>query len=211
MNQILEVNFKKNNKNNNKNIFKILFTFSMLLLLILIVLIVFNINNLINNQKLSDKLLENYNISNLYSYTNLTTNLNNNTDSQNSTEIFGIIKIPKINIKYTIYSTLSDEQLKISPCKFYGSNPLYNGNICIAGHNYNNSIFFSNIDKLDANDEICIYYMNIKFIYYVTNKYEVNENDLSPIYNYDRNSKELTLVSCNNLNKNRIIIKAKQK
>ena len=44
-----------------------------------------------------------------------------------------------------------------------------------------------------------------------TNKYEVNENDLSPIYNYDRNSKELTLVSCNNLNKNRIIIKAKQK
>ena len=81
MNQILEVNFKKNNKNNNKNIFKILFTFSLLLLLILIVLIVFNINNLINNQKLSDKLLENYNISNLYSYTNLTTNLNNNTDS----------------------------------------------------------------------------------------------------------------------------------
>ena len=126
-------------------------------------------------------------------------------------KVEGIIEIPKINIKYTIYSTLSDEQLKISPCKFYGSNPLYNGNICIAGHNYNNSIFFSNIDKLDANDEICIYYMNIKFIYYVTNKYEVNENDLSPIYNYDRNSKELTLVSCNNLNKNRIIIKAKQK
>lgn len=72
-------------------------------------------------------------------------------------------------------------------------------------------MFFSNIDKLNINDKIYIYYLNLTFSYYITEKYEVNENDLSPIYNYDKNSKELTLIACNNLNKNRIIVKARQK
>ena len=40
--------------------------------------------------------------------------------------------------------------------------------------------------------------------------YEVKYDNLSPIFDYDKNSKELTLVTCNNLNSNRIILKAKQ-
>ena len=72
-------------------------------------------------------------------------------------------------------------------------------------------MFFSNIDKLQNGDEIYIYNNNgFKCIYKVFGKYEVKENDLSPIYNYNKNEKTLTLITCNNLNNNRIIIKAKQ-
>ena len=41
------------------------------------------------------------------------------------------------------------------------------------------------------------------------NKYEVDETDTSPInYNY-KNVYELTLITCNNFNNNRIIVKAR--
>ena len=70
-------------------------------------------------------------------------------------------------------------------------------------------MFFSNIDKLQKDDEIYIYDNNgFKYIYAITENYEVKENDLSPIYNYNKNEKTLTLITCNNLNNNRIIIKA---
>ena len=45
----------------------------------------------------------------------------------------------------------------------------------------------------------------------VAKNYEVKEDDLSPISNYNHNEKTLTLITCNNLNNNRFIIKAKQK
>lgn len=50
-----------------------------------------------------------------------------------------------------------------------------------------------------------------KYIYFVYNIYEVKESDLSPIFDYEQNERTLTLVTCNNLNLNRIIVKAKQK
>ena len=130
----------------------------------------------------------------------------------NNNNIFGIIEIPKINIYYPIFSNINDNLLKIAPCKFYGNNLDKNDNICIAGHNYNNSLFFSNIVLLSTNDEIYIYNNEgRKYIYYVSEMYEVKYNDLSPVFDYNKNSRELTLITCNNLNSNRIIVKAKQK
>ena len=125
---------------------------------------------------------------------------------------FGIIEIPKINLYYPIFSTLSEELLKIAPCKFYGNAPSQNGNICIAGHNYHNSSFFSQLSALSQNDEIYLFDTNgIKYIYLVYDIYEVKSSDLSPIYNYKKNSKILTLLTCDNSGFNRIIIRAQQK
>ena len=45
--------------------------------------------------------------------------------------------------------------------------------------------------------------------YYVYKIYEVNENDLSCIIQENINSRELTLITCNNYSKGRIIVKAK--
>ena len=83
-------------------------------------------------------------------------------------------------------------------------------NLCIAGHNYDNTKFFSNIASLENRDEIFIYnQVGTKFIYSVFNKYEVDDNDLSPIEKDYRDGNELTLITCNNLNQHRIVVKAK--
>jgi sortase A len=124
---------------------------------------------------------------------------------------FGIIEIPKINLYYPVFSYLTEDLLKISPCKFYGDTPDINGNICIAGHNYDNSLFFSKLSTLSPNDEIYIYNNNIQYTYFVYDIYEVAESDLSPVLNYEPNQKTLTLITCNNFNLNRIILKAQQK
>ena len=156
-------------------------------------------------EKISKQLTSNYNLSHLYS------NIETEKKEDTSNKIFGTIEIPKLAINYPIFSNLTEEELKIAPCKFYGDSLDNNGNICIAGHNYDNGKFFSNLILLSRDDIINIYSNNIKYTYTVVSKYEVSYNDLTPIFEYDSNRKNLTLVTCNNLNGNRIIIKATQK
>lgn len=208
MNQILNTKLKKKRKLN-KNFFKFQFTISILISFILICMIIYYIFTLKKKEKISNNLIGNYNIYKLYSNGSQEDYVEEKEQAEN--EIFGIIEIPKIGIRYPIFSYLNEELLKISPCKFYGESPKVNGNICIAGHNYNNSMFFSNISLLNKNDEIYLYdNSNNKYVYTIFNLYEVKESDLSPIFDYNQSSKELTLITCNNINQNRFIIKAKQ-
>ena len=207
MNQILVTSFNNKREKENKKIFKVQFVISIAIIIFAICFFIYYLYSLKTSENFSKKIISNYNISTLYS----SNKKNNETQSSAENSIFGIIEIPKINIYYPVFSFLSEENLKVSPCKLYGTNLNENTNICIAGHNYNNDMFFSNIDKLQNGDEIYIYNNNgFKYIYKVFGKYEVKENDLSPIYNYNKNEKTLTLITCNNLNNNRIIIKAKQ-
>ena len=206
MNQILYAKIK----NKHKTFFKIQFIISIIILIILIGSIFYYMLFLQKKEKLANNLIGNYSIYQLYSnYSkhNTSDNISNTQISGNN--IFGIIEIPKINIYYPVFSYLNEELLKISPCKFYGDSPKVNGNICIAGHNYNNSIFFSNLFLLNINDEIFLYdNYGRKYIYKVFKSYEVIESDLSPIFDYNQSSKELTLITCNNLNNNRLVVKA---
>lgn len=201
MNQILET---MQSKTKFKKVYKIQLIISVVILIFLVIFYTYYIISLNSKENLSNSILNSYSIYKLYSNLDNSKNLNDN-------NIFGIIKIPKINIEYSIFSNLTEEQLKISPCKFFGENLETNGNICIAGHNYDNSLFFSNIKLLEQNDEIYIYdNFDNKYIYRVFANYEVEQNDLSPIFNYEKNTKELTLITCNNLNGKRIVIKAKR-
>ena len=128
----------------------------------------------------------------------------------NNFVMIGYIEIPKINIKYPILSNISDELLKVSPCRFYGPLPNENGNLCIAAHNYDDNRFFGNLYKLNIGDMINIYdSSNNVTHYYVYDKFESSEKDTSCINQDVHVLKELTLITCNNLNKNRLIIKSK--
>ena len=184
--------------------FKLQFLFSIFIFFLLLLgwgIYRFKLNE---KEKFSKMLLDNYSITQLYS------DNSSNISNSPSYKIIGKIKIPKINIDYPIFSELSEENLKTAPCKFYGKMPDENSNLCIAAHNYDNNKFFSMISKLNKEDEIFIYDINgKKFSYIVFANYEVNSFDLSPIYEKSNYEKELTLVTCNNFNKNRIIIKAK--
>lgn len=224
MNQILKTKSKNDIKSINKkkeksskrifkinlNFFKLQFVFSIFLILFLIGFIFYYIFSLQNKKELTDNLLGNYGIYRLYS--NIPKeNSDNEVSNEAESNLFGIIEIPKLDLYYPVFSHLEENLLKISPCKFYGTSPKEVGNICIAGHNYNNSMFFSKLHLLNNEDQIYLYdNSGYKYIYSVFKSYEVKEDDLSPIFDYNSFSKELTLVTCNNMNSNRLIVKSKQ-
>lgn len=224
MNQILKTKSKNDIKSINKkkeksskrifkinlNFFKLQFVFSIFLILFLIGFIFYYIFSLQNKKELTDNLLGNYGIYRLYS--NIPKeDSDNEVSNEAESNLFGIIEIPKLDLYYPVFSHLEENLLKISPCKFYGTSPKEVGNICIAGHNYNNSMFFSKLHLLDNEDQIYLYdNSGYKYIYSVFKSYEVKEDDLSPIFDYNSFSKELTLVTCNNMNSNRLIVKSKQ-
>lgn len=228
MNQIININSQKKNNNLNylnntnkkapktnssKKIFNIQFFLSIIAICIITSIFLYYKISLNHKEDFSNLLINNYNITQLYSThaDNISPPTNRSPDT-----IIGIIEIPSINVSYPIFNELNDELLKTSPCRFYGNFPsltnMYQNtsNLCIAGHNYNNSKFFSNIEHLDINDKIFLYdTLNNKYTFSVIKNYEVKSNDLSPVYNTITDSFELTLVTCNNFNRNRIIVKAK--
>lgn len=113
-------NFKK------RNLFKLLFAILSILSIFLLIYYIFFRYDLYQYEKVSQKLLENYSITTLYSSNNdyTTSKLNTKTISTaNSGSVIGIVEIKKLNIEYPILSEINKEYLKISPCKFYGPNP----------------------------------------------------------------------------------------
>lgn len=213
MNQILETKNKTEKARLKKiqNILKIQLYISVFFIIIIASFIFYNKLKINKKEQYSSQVLSNYNITQLYDQNSQSQHKSNDEQSTDFPYVIGIIQIPKINIYYPIFSTCSDELLKISPCRFYGPEPGKAGNLCIAGHNYDNDKFFSKISNLKIDDEIILYNdSNKSFPYYVFDIYEVKSDDLSPIYsNSGNSSKELTLITCNNFNKNRIIVKAK--
>jgi len=123
----------------------------------------------------------------------------------------GKINIPSINVNYPILSTYSDALLKISPCKFHGANPNEIGNLCIAGHNYKNSKFFSKVPNMKNGDEIEITDLGGNTVTYeVYDKFIVNPDELECTSQLTGGRREITLITCTNDNKQRYIIKARE-
>ena len=126
------------------------------------------------------------------------------------------ISIPKINLQYPILDGETDSEaeteslLKISPTKFWGSNPNEAGNFCIVGHNYRNSKFFSKVPTLENGDIIEITDLDGRTLRYsIYNKYEVVPEDLSCTSQLTNGKKEITVITCTDDSKMRVIVKAR--
>lgn len=210
MNQILYSEHKNiiDNKKRSKKKFKFLLYISAFSIICITSYFLYSSYVTKQKEKLSKDLLNTFNLERLYSQSQeyITVELNANENFF----VIGIIEIPKINIEYPILSDTTDEFLKIAPCRFYGPYPNKEGNMCIAGHNYDDNSFFSNLNKLDIGDNINIYDSNSNSISYeVYEKYEISERDTACTSQDTNGKKEITLVTCNNVNKNRLIVKAK--
>ena len=204
-------NVNTSKKHSYKKIFNIQFFLSIIAILVITSLFAYYKISLNHKEDFSNLLINNYSITKLYS--NNTDTNTNDAPQLEPNSIIGIIEIPVLNISYPIFNELTDELLKTSPCRFFGNFPSINSNdfnLCIAGHNYDNDKFFSKIKDLNINDKIYIYdNSDNQYTYSVMKNYEVKSDDLSPVYHTITDSFELTLVTCNNFNGNRIIIKAK--
>ena len=107
---------------------------------------------------------------------------------------------------------LTEEYLKISPCRFYGPLPNEIGNLCIAGHNYKNYKFFSKLNNLKINDIIKIQDVDGTVVYYsVYDKYNVNSTELDCTNQNTNGKREVTLITCDSINNSRrVVVKAKE-
>ena len=166
MNQILynkddyksNINYNLNSEiidnEHNKSFFKFQFIVSSLLVVFVITGYFLYSYNRNKKENISKMLIDNYSISRLYNNEQPITTYE---ESGTMFSVIGIIEIPKINISYPILSESNDELLKIAPCRISGPMPNEDGNLCIAGHNYDNYKFFSKISSLENGDEIIIY------------------------------------------------------
>lgn len=201
MNQILEV-FK--NKKKLVSILKIQLFFSVIGVIAVITFFKNDNSNTVETENYSKSLLVNQKLTAIYQ----TEKLENSIIEKNS-NIFCTIEIPKIGIIYPVFNNFTEELLSLSPCRFSGPNIDEIGNIAIAGHNLENHTFFSDLNQIEINDIVNLYSNSgNKFEYIVYKTYETESDDLSTLANSFINQKELTLVTCNNTNKKRFIVKA---
>lgn len=131
------------------------------------------------------------------------------TDSKgNEYSIVGVVNIPKINTKYPIIEEWTDKLLKVSVCKFWGANPNEVGNLCIVGHNYKSSKFFSKVPTLTIGDIVEITDLSGKTLKYEAyDIYTVDPSDTRCTSQLTQGKKEVTLITCTNDTKQRVVVK----
>ena len=133
-------------------------------------------------------------------------------------DVIGVIKIPKINIEYPIVAieTSNPEETK-KPMKFaivrsWGNMVNDYGNLSIAGHNNYDGTMFGKTKKLKIGDEIELTDLKKRTIKYeIYSKFNTDPNDVSVLKTEDNEIREITLITCTNGNKERLIIKAREK
>ena len=150
--------------------------------------------------------------------TNIEPNQSGNTGTTNKKIYYkefvmlGYITIPKTNAKEPILDVVTPESLNTAVAALYPSNPQLNqpGNVVIIGHNYRNGKFFSNNNKLSIGDKIMIKDITgTELTYTIYQKFQTTEQDTS-FYTRDTNGKaEITLSTCTDDSKARIIILAR--
>jgi len=161
------------------------------------------------NYQIAEKLVDNFNISRLYADIEKPIYEANYTINENTFSVIALIEIKKLRINYPILSDTNKDLLKLSPTKFTGPEPNEIGNLCIAGHNYVDARFFSELSRLNTNDLITIIDLKERSIdYIVYDIYETFPNDLTPLAQNTNGVREITLITCNNVNGKRLIIKA---
>lgn len=124
--------------------------------------------------------------------------------------VLGTMEIPATNFKYPVLDKVTKKSIETAVAFLYGSGLNQPGNSVIIGHNYRNGLFFSNNKKLNIGDKIYITdNEGKKLTYTIYNKFETTPEDTS-FYQRDTGGKpEVTLSTCTDDSKARLIILAK--
>ena len=132
-------------------------------------------------------------------------------------DVIGTVKIPKINIEYPIVSieTSNPEEtkkpMKFAIVRYWGGNVNDFGNLSIAGHNNYDGTMFGQTKKLEIGDAVELTDLTKQTIkYQIYQKFTTNPNDVSVLQTEDKSVREVTLITCTNGNKERLILKARE-
>ncbi|EDT72326.1 sortase family protein [Clostridium perfringens D str. JGS1721] len=129
----------------------------------------------------------------------------NNNSATNNLGTIAILKISGINLKAPIVD--GEENLNYVVAK-YKNSPNFgeNGNTILAAHNNMKGSIFKNLYKVKIGDTVEVQKDNELFRYKITKREIVEPNDPS-LLTQDLNKKEITLITCTNRAKQRLILK----
>ena len=135
----------------------------------------------------------------------------------NGYKVIGIVTIPKIELQYPILDidTYNPEEtkepMKISIVKYWGGKVNEYGNLSIAGHNNYDGTMFGKTKNLEIGDIVELTDLeNTTIQYQIYDKFVTDPNDVTILATNDETIREVTLITCTNGNKNRLILKAKE-
>ena len=189
-------------------IYKIIFTILLIIFFIVLSLIIIKY---VGNQ-ITEK--ENQEIVETFSTVD---NKENEKIEMQGYEVIGIVKIPEINLEYPILDieTANPEEtkepMKISIVKYWGGNVNDYGNLSIAGHNNYDGTMFGKTKQLQLGDIVELTDLEKNTIKYeIYEKFVTDPNDVTILATNDSSIREVTLITCTNGNKNRLILKARE-
>ena len=156
-----------------------------------------NLNNFFNEENLPTNNIENKAIVNKKS----TINVENN--------YIAVLEIPKINIKrglLAIDNKYNNIEYNITILKGSDYPDVENGNFILASHSGTGRIaFFSNLNKLNIDDYVYVYYKKIKYTYKVNNKYLAEKNGTLKL-SASHEKSIITLTTCDPNSKSKQLI-----
>ncbi len=135
----------------------------------------------------------------------------------NGYDVIGIVSIPKINIQYPILAIETSnpeetkEPMRYGIVKYWGGNVNDYGNLSIAGHNNYNGTMFGKTKNLEIGDIVELTDLTKTTLQYaIYDIFVTDPNDVSILATKDETIREVTLITCTNGNRERLILKAKQ-
>ncbi|MDM0719913.1 class D sortase [Clostridium perfringens] len=129
----------------------------------------------------------------------------NNNSATNNDGVIATLKISSINLKVPVVN--GEENLNYVVAK-YRNSPNFgeNGNTILAGHNNMAGSIFKNLYKVKIGEIVEVQKDNEIFKYKITEREIVEPNDPS-LLAQDLSKKEITLITCTNRAKQRLILK----
>ena len=124
-------------------------------------------------------------------------------------EVIAKLEIPKIKLKTNVLKNYTEQGMKVCSSKFFGPEPNEIGNFCIAGHNYDKENMFNHLIKLEKGDELYLTdNKNGKITYSIYDIYRVKPQNTAPIGQETNGNKIVTLITCVNYSRSRLIVQA---
>ena len=120
------------------------------------------------------------------------------------------LEIPKIDVTTYVLEEYSKPAMELAVSKFYGPEANEIGNYCIAGHNYIRKNMFSELGKLQIGDEFTLTdNWHGEVSYQIYDKYKASPTQTQSLSQKTNGEIEVTLITCCDYSKKRMIIKAR--
>lgn len=131
--------------------------------------------------------------------TEITDNEETTTSNSTSYNYIAVLEIPSINLKRGLVdpsSKYNNVNYNIQIIDHSNMPDVVNGNLVLASHNGASYIsFFKNLDKLNINDKIYVYYQGYKYEYSLNKTYDTPKDGNIEVYR-DNDKTTITLITC---------------